>query len=57
MGIKHHAHVRHLTIIVKCLVALETCIRQILITHILALHAGLQSTIVESKYIIEDHIW
>ena len=57
MGVEYHAHVCRLTLIVECLIALEACVRQILITDVLTLHAGLQTTIVEGEDIVEDHVW
>ena len=37
MAVKHHANVNGLAVVVEGLVALEARVRQILITHVLAL--------------------
>jgi len=54
VSVEHHAYIRCLAIVVEGLIALETCVRQILLPHVLTLDAGSQSTIVEGEDIIED---
>ena len=57
MAVKHHADIDGLSVVVECLVAFESCIRQILITYILAVDACLQTLVIESVDVVEYHIW
>ena len=56
VSVEHHADIDGSAIVVECLIALEACVRQILIAHILALDAGLHSFILEVEDIVEDEV-